>query len=293
MKKFQLLVFVFCCFLTSLASAQTLVTTDAKNDAGVFRFVSYRDYFPFFKFEDNRYYTVFEPLMKKFGEMFDYKPQLYAENYGGRDYEGDIFLVRRGKVNALLGMYHDTKTYSGLEYMYPAVIDNPVHIVMPPSKIASVTSVEDLKKLKGIYNKNEYFSDFVLSHFKDLGLEEVSSSQEAFEKLITGQKDYLLGSYYYNYGEVVRLGLKSYLSFSKTALWNMPVFIGLSKSSMNHAQISKNFKDFMLKEDYKDLLAQRLKQMMNDYEKRYQGTVPPKFVRTDQEAESGGVGEVR
>ena len=94
-------------------------------------------------------------------------------------------------------------------------------------KQSTIGSYEDLKKLKGIYVSQEYFSDYVLERFSDLNITSVDSVEDAYEKLFLGQVDYIVGSYYYQYVAAIQNGVKNYLSFSKKPIWHMPMFIGI------------------------------------------------------------------
>lgn len=74
--------------------------------------------------------------------------------------------MRRGEIDMLLGMYHETAMYMGLEYVFPAAVNNPIVAIMLPGRIHEVKSRADLKKLRGAMSTHEHLSDFVAQELK-------------------------------------------------------------------------------------------------------------------------------
>ena len=174
-----------------------------------------------------------------------------------------------------------------MEYIFPAVLNNPIHLVTTPDKILNIKNVQDLKKFKGIYVQNEYFSDYMITNFKNYNLTPVPNSEEAFKMLLTGESDFMLGSYYFEYAEAIRLGLKPYIVFSNQPLWNMPLFIAMSKINSNpsakaiHTRLHKAASN----EAFRNQIIKTLKQRIENFEQKSQGIVPPMYVRKSLENE--------
>jgi hypothetical protein len=98
-----------------------------------------------------------------------------------------------------------------------------------------------------------------------------------FEKLFTKEADYIISSYYFGMLEAIRLGLKKQIAPAKEALWNIPVFVGVSKTSRNRELISKRLTKYLNEPQNTDMLKRNIQNVINDFEKKYQGVVPPTF----------------
>ena len=285
MKKiFSILVFTVL-MAPTLCKAQSLITDKANTDRTFVTMTSFSDYFPISQVVNRRGYDVLETIFNKVLSRLEKSDNFEISFVGEKNYEQAVSGVRRGKTDVLLGMYYATKMYSGLDYIFPAVLNNPVHVVMLPETEAKVGKVEDLQKLKGVYNRQEYFSDYVIKNFQDLGVVGVDNAEEGYRKLFSGEVDYLIGSYYYNYVKVCELGLKGYVTFSKQALWNMPMFIGVSKSSRNHKKVAASLKKLAESQGFIDEVNASLRESIAEVEAQTQGIVPPDFIKKD----SGGI----
>ncbi len=278
MKKFLwVLLFVLQIFPLE-TSAQSVVTKKKDSREIIVRATSFHDYFPISyvtKESGNELMTVFTPVLEQVAEMKNLKFKYVSP----KNYDNAVIDVRRGATDVLLGMYYDTKQYSGLEYIFPAVLNNPVYIIMRPENIAKVSKPEDLKNLRGIYISKEYFSDYMHDNFISYNIQPVETALKAYEQLFTGEADYIAGSYYYNYAQMCRLGLKDYVSFSKTALWNMPLFIGVSKASQQYAKIVPVLKTIVAEESFSQNINNTLKEFIYEAERKSQGVVPPMFIK--------------
>ena len=97
----------------------------------------------------------------------------------------------------ILGMYHETELYKGLEAVYPSIMSNPITVFMLPNRINEVQKIEDLKKLRGVGITKEHYSDYVAEQIKQYNLEMVDTPYELFERLFTKKADYIMVSQYY------------------------------------------------------------------------------------------------
>lgn len=193
--------------------------------------------------------------------------------------------TRQGKVDVFFGAYYASDMFEGLDFVFPAVLNNPVHLMMTPDKISQIQNLDDLKNFKGIYSQEETFSDYMLKNFENSGVQSVSTTDDAYRMLILGEADYILGSSYYNRICLAEKGLKGYITFSKTPLWNMPLFFGISKASKNSKQFSAYFKKMLSNENFKTKILQDLKQAVEEIEAQSQGVVPPMYIRQAHENE--------
>ena len=273
--------FLFC-LAPFTALADSIFTKEFNVRDTELSVASFPDYFPVSEINLQvyaRYETIFNDSLEHFFTGKPYQIKFLAEP----DYPQAVSMVRQGKAQILLGAYFDTHLYEGLEFIYPAVFNNPVHLIMLPKNIQTVTSSADLKNFKGIYNASEYFSDYMLKNFSKFTVEPVKTADEAFKKLMTGEADYMFGAYYYNYAELVKRGLKNQIVFSNKPLWNMPLFIATTKSSNNAKGLAALMKKYVSASNLKSQIEDNLKNKIKDLEIKYQGTVPPTYAKQSSE----------
>jgi len=282
----KILLFVLFCAVSLEASSLSMIEREESDRKIRLITTTFSDYFPIGYMATDK--TGSKYPRSVFQDSFDNvfaKEKFKTEFISYPNSEEAISAVRVGNADVFFGMYYATDEYSGIEYVYPAALNNPVHLIMVPEKISKITNTDVLKSLRGIYSKQEYFSDFVIKHFKNLNMTPVETTDKAYEMLLTDQADYILGAYYYNYGQVLEKGLTGYLSFSKKSLWNMPLFIGLSKFLENKSAIALRIKNAVSMPEFKESVDKNLRKMIQELEEQTQGTVPPKYVRTPIEGE--------
>ena len=229
-------------------------------------------------------YTAFEPLINVFETDKEANVEIGRIIYMD-DMDKLLLKVRSGEVDFFVGAYNETEMFKGLHLLYPAVLYNPITVFMLPNRINEVSSTEDLKKLKGIRNSNEVFSDFVENRIKEYNLSEVDSSYEAFEKLYTREADYLVSSYYHGMVEAIKLGLKKQIAPAKQTLWNIPMFVGVSKTSRYREMISKRITKYLTDKNNIKSVERNLQSLITEFEQRYSGVVPPTFIKEKNDTE--------
>ena len=190
-----------------------------------------------------------------------------------------ILGVRDGKYQLFLGAYADTKQFSGIEFVYPAVISNPIHILTLEETQKKIKSVADLQKMKGIACKSEYFSDFILRKMKDLNIEFVDTAYDAYQKIFTGEADYLLGSLYYHRIMSSRYGLERYLASSKKPLFKIPVFMAMSKLTPKLSEYIKLFQKISTDPQFVRDIKNEILRVVETEVHNNAGVVPPSFAR--------------
>lgn len=219
------------------------------------------------------YKSVFDEFMAQYYKRNTIRRELDV----WKEYIDEVRDVRSGKIDLIMGMYGETDIYNGIEYIYPAAFINHIYAVMMPEKMDEISQVNDFKKLKGAMSSHEHVSDYVARQLKEFDIEVIESSYEIYEKLFTGQIDFVFSSKYFAIIELSKLGLQDRVSFSTKPLWSMPVFFGVSKTSehRNYLRISlsESFKDPTVQEQIKNSLIK----MINDIEEENRGIVPPTF----------------
>ena len=190
--------------------------------------------------------------------------------------------VRKGKLDLVLGAYHQTELFKGLGLVYPAMITNNITVFMLPHRVGEVKKTDDLKKLKGVRIAKEFYSDFVENKLKEYNLETVNTEYELFEKLFTQKADYILGSHYYILIEAAKLGLGNQISPAKQALWQVPMFVGVSKISPQRKFIVQKLTRYLEKPENQEIIRQNLIRIVNEALEKGQSIVPPTFDRKEE-----------
>lgn len=276
-KALTTLLLVTLFFANSLSAQMVELKKGVNRSQEELKVAAFLDYPPFGDYVNPPYresfVSIFQPIIKEYAEKQNFEVIYILK----QNYSTSVRDVRRGEIDMLLGMYHETAMYTGLEYIFPAAINNPIVAVMLPSRIGQVKSKKDLKKLRGAMSSHEHLSDFVNQELKEYQLKKFDKSYDMYERLFAGEIDYILGSQYFSIIEASKLGLRKKVSFSKQALWNMPMFIGVSKTSPHKKFLSKTFTTMMERPETLKQINQILIDTINKVEKDNIGVVPPSF----------------
>ena len=282
MKKILLTVFILSSIIITSYDAKSFVLYEEKKSLAKTKMdmTGYIDYAPFGWVDTTnaniygKFNTVFQPMIDWF--IKEYSIEMNYDLYQ-KKIDDLAQKVRQGDIDFFVGAYFETEIFKGLHLLYPAVIYNPITVFMLPNRINEVKSTDDLKKLKGVRNTYEYFSDFVEKKVAELNPMKVDSSYTMFEKLFTREADYIITSYYYGMIEAIKLGLKKQIAPAKQTLWNIPVFVGVSKISQHRDFISKRLTKYLQDKNNADIIQKNLQKIISDFEKQYEGVVPPTF----------------
>ena len=287
-----LLTFAIAFGISNPAAAQiknVTLKTDAYDTISVIGFTNYPPVGYFekqLKYKDREdafievYRTVFESLLKEFAQATGKRIKYVNEK--NDNYRELIRKVRGGKIDMALGIYHETKLYEGLEIIFPSLINNPISIIMLPKNAGKIKNLSQLKKLKGAVSSREYLSDFVSEQMKEYNLEYIDEPEKMFEKLYTGEIDYVFASYFFGIIESSKLGLRDKLSFSKQVIWNMPLFLGISKLSPNRNYLVGKLTSYSEKPESKTKMENKLREMIMEFELKNRGVVPPAYSRDSE-----------
>ena len=277
-----LLLVLFFILTTTHTQAVVYMNDDAKrgDTKKVITLTGFVDYAPIGQMRDlnytySPYDNIFEPLMADFANLYNLElSYIYKNNYPALVRE-----VRSGKIDIILGIYHETKIYNGIDYVFPAILNNPITVIMLPERIDEVKTVEDLRKLKGAISSKEWLSDYVTSELEYFQVEKLPDYNEIFEKLFTGEIDYAFVSQYAGLIATAKLGLRNKVSFSKQTIWNMPLFIGVSKMSKNRKYLLPRLIKFCEDAKNKQKLEEHLIKTVNQIQQEYVGAVPPDYAK--------------
>ncbi len=266
--------------LASSALAMVEVKSDKNTQRRELKITSFLDYPPFGEVVANDYdlpqmYTVYDQFIEDFAQKNHYVTS-YIFNKKYKDLVMDIL---RGEIDLILGIYYDTEQYKGIEYVYPSILNNPMAAVMMPNRINEVHTMDDLKNLKGGMDSREHLADYVTKAMKNYNVVYVDNSEELYRKLFTGEIDYVFTSYYYGIVQTSRLGIRNQISFTKQSLWDMPLFLGISKTSMLRKSLYSTFTRMLKNDQYKKDLEKHLMETLQKIEQQNAGVVPPSFAK--------------
>ncbi len=221
-----------------------------------------------------KFTTVWQPLVD---ELLKDKTIEFKFDLRRRTDKDNIQATKGGKIDIFFGAYNETKLYDGLELIFPSIISNPATIFMLPNRVNDIKEIDDLKKLKGVRLSTEMFTDFVERQLKQYDIETVDTSYDLFERLFTKKVDYILVTQYVGIIESIKLGLRGQVSEARQTLWKMPMFIGISKVSPNRRFLVRLFTQLSTDPKMQEAVRNNLHKIIEDFEKKYEGTVPPTF----------------
>ena len=279
---FSAIIVFFLTFFSIENNVYSQVTEQISNKKINICATSYPDYIPLsYIYQINNdaiFYNIFEePLQNILNES-----NVSVKLQSNLTYMDNIYATKKGQCDLLLGMYNETqneiKEFEQIEYLYPAIISNPINLIMLPGNVSKIRSMNDLKKLKGVYISKEYFSDYIMEIFENYDIQPEENIEKVYEKLFLGEIDFIVGGYYYHYIQAIKLGLKDYISFSKKPLWNIPMFIGLSQRSPNYKRLKILLSKKIVDKSFSEDVEKELKNHITELELNSVGVVPPSFI---------------
>ncbi len=291
----KLLFVLFCSCLTFLyneeVSAQMKNLTNMAKSSDEISITGYMNYPPigfaqeyFAPKNDKPYYSfrsVFEDIMQELKENSNLKMTYrYAPNE-----KDDKFIasINAGEIDIFLGAYYDTKKFQRVELIYPSILNNPVTLITMPETSAQIKNLAQLKDMKGAVCNQDEFSDYVKKQMKEYNLVYVDTPYQLFERLYTGEVDFVFATQYFGIIEASKLGIRDYLSFSKQIIWNMPLFIGISQFSPNRKFLRQKLSSYSERPENKAKLEQKLHDMIQQVELQNRGVVPPAYVKQENQ----------
>ncbi len=282
MNKLGLWILAFVLPITCAISAQAFVRYEDKHpqkrrDVHITGFL---DYAPFGYVEHpeekihGKFTSIFAPMFETLAKENNLRVFYDTQK---KDFPTLIQEVRKGEIDVILGAYHQTEMFRGLELIYPAAINNPITVFMLPDRVNEVKSTDDLRKLKGVKIAHEVYSDYVNNQLKQFNIETADTPYEMFEKLFTRQADYILASHYYGLIEAIKLGLREQISVARQTLWQLPMFIGISKLSRERKMLAQKLTRYLEDDNNRKAFSDGVARMIAEFEKNAQGVVPPTF----------------
>lgn len=268
------------CLTASTATAMVEVQSNKNDQRKGLRVTSFLDYPPFGEVVTAEYsvpkmHTIYDQFIENYAKDNHYDLAYVLD----KPYKDLVMDILRGEIDLILGIYYDTDIYNGIEYVYPSILNNPMTAVMLPNRIGEVKKMDDLKKLKGGMDSREHLAGYVSKAMKNYNVEYIDNSEELYKKLFTGEIDYVFTSYYYGIVQTSRLGIRNQVSFTKQSLWDMPLFIGVSKTSRHRKSLYATLTQMLSNKQYEQEMKQHLIETIQRIERENAGVVPPAFVK--------------
>ncbi len=261
----------------SYAQIETIKTKNA--DFEKIKVTGFDNYYPYGDFDNynKKFNSVLKDFIEEFSNQSNYTT-VYVPVEG--KYDDLIRNSSRGAregADIVLGIYSDTGIYNSLKFIYPAAIDNPIHLAMRANQVLNITSINDLKKLKGAIHKNEHFSDYVKESLSEYNIEYIDNSYDLYGKLIKGEVDYILTSIYFGLIETSKLGLRSHVAFSNKSIWTMPLFVGVSKTHSHRERLTHLLSKHLEKPETQKAIKDNLMSVIEQIQEQNKGVVPPTY----------------
>lgn len=189
-------------------------------------------------------FDVFKKIAEKLGWKY--------ESVGFTSYDETLGALKRGEIDLILSAYLPQGLGYGISAVYPAYFSNIVTIYFPANKNIPFKSIEELANLRGIIRREENLYRLFRNKktLANLKLQQVSSSQKAFEMLLNDEADYLIGSPYAIEAELRRFKVKNYIVSSQVVVLEGggSLFFVLSSNSSCIAlkdQLSKEVREYL------------------------------------------------
>ena len=275
-----------CCILLLLslifplnAGAQSMAIRQTYR-GGDMTYLGLPDYPPFSYYDEDKYKSVFLKPLYEFANKRGINFELFVANHTLiKNVKQEIFLTETCQNQLFIGAYPETKMFRKLHLLYPAVVSNPIHVITLPETNEKIKTTSDLLNLKGMAIKTEYFSGFVMRKITPLNLEYAETPLEAYEKLFTGDIDYIIGGLYYNKMEASKYGIEQYLSYSKSPIFKIPVFLATCEKMPRLNAFEKALKEEMSKPEFAETIKMAIADAVNAELEKNQGVVPPAFAK--------------
>lgn len=280
MKKILLIISIlitslFCYTITSAQLTQKTLSKKLPN----INFTTHLDYLPLGTIRNPKsltpsYEGIFDIFLKDWCKNY----KLHCIPYSNGNYEETVKKFSDNNLDIVIGAYSDSKLYEDYKLIYPSILDNPVHLVMLPSSIAKISKISDLKPLKGAIDSHDQWNDFVLEQFDNLDIKTVDSAEELYRQLMSGEIDYVFTTYWYGMSKIMELGLQDHVSVSQKPIWNMPLFVAVSKTSRYKNFITHYLTEELKKEDTISKVKERALEKLEEIKQKNQGTVPEAYI---------------
>ena len=167
---------------------------------------------------------MFEEIAKKL--KLKYQIVGYAKD------QDAITDLRKGALDLLIGIYTPySTTGKNTEPVYPAMFSNVFTVHYLKDKAFEVTGDASLNNKKGMMRRTENIYPMYAARITPAMSISLETTESSFQKLLSGEADYLIGSPYSIETELRRYKLQDDITYSPEKLMNAAMFMVLTRAT--------------------------------------------------------------
>lgn len=168
--------------------------------------------------------NMFEEIAKKLN--LRYQIVGYAKD------QDAITDLRKGALDLLIGVYTPYATVGkNMIPIYPAMFSNVFTVYYMKDKAFEVTGDESLNYKKGMIRRTENLYPLFATRMTPAMSITLETTESSFQKLLSGEADYLLGSPYSVEAELRRYKLQDDIVFSREKIMDAAMFMVLTRAT--------------------------------------------------------------
>lgn len=140
--------------------------------------------------------------------------------------------VLEGKVDLIFTTFYQGGNKTGLDFIYPAYFGNPLTVISRADKKVDVADIAELKGMLGVVRREEGVLPLIQGKLPtDTKVVEVDGVDAAFEKLLSGEADFMISSPYSVIAESKMRKNEDKLYIQQKPLRPVKLFAAFSKMS--------------------------------------------------------------
>ncbi|HBO59795.1 MAG TPA: hypothetical protein DD624_07800 [Alphaproteobacteria bacterium] len=140
--------------------------------------------------------------------------------------------VLEGKVDLIFTTFYQGGDKTGLDFIYPAYFGNPLTVISRADKKVEVADIAELKGMLGVIRREEGVLPLIQGKLPtDTKVIEVDGVDAAFDKLLSGEADFMISSPYSVIAESRLRKNKDKLHIQSKPLRPVKLFAAFSKMS--------------------------------------------------------------
>ncbi len=204
------------------------------------------------------------------------------ESTGYTSYKDAIRALRFGEIDVLLASYHTIKELgTGTKVAYPSYFKNVFVAYFKKGNEIDAKTFYDLEDKKGIVRREEMIYPLIYQQLPDrANVVQVSGAKRAFEMLLNGEADYLIGSPYSVEAELRRYKLLDDIVTAGGVLSEASLYFVFSLNSPCIKLMDK-FSELIMKNDYSQVtLDGDIRQLIDYWGNRFRGN--PGLLETEK-----------
>ena len=190
---------------------------------------------------------------------------------GFLSYSQAIRALKRGDIDLFLGTYYRPQDLgAGTSIVYPGYFKNVFLVYFKKGKEIPVSSLTDLEGMKGIVRREEQVYPLIYQRLPlGINLTQVSTAKRAFEMLMNGEADYLIGSPYAEEAELRRYKLHEDIVLSSQVILSSNLFFVFTTNS-NCRKLKEKFSKALQSEEFSaSEMDVMVRSLINDWGERF------------------------